>query len=203
MKKYYKAAPTILVVILLSLVFAPKKAVANCLDDLEILSLVEFEGKTACSTYGEMQLEYLRGSFVSSFHQGDFEERHSDYRFSRLAFGSSKLGMRRISAESLDTFLIALLASSFYGELEGKRSALYTIAYVGMANALNVEKPWKTSALLRLFYENVEFDYDFEGNDVVLFAMCFWEYDIPTLPVQAVYKSDAVSRCIKENPFNF
>ncbi|MHA1127384.1 MAG: hypothetical protein ACTSRN_00345 [Alphaproteobacteria bacterium] len=199
---YHKIVLATFFILLASVLFMPKKAEAKCLEDIEILILVEHGVKTACSTYGEIQLDYLRGSFLSSLAKGKFEGRHSGYTASRTTFISPQFGSPKISVESLDVFQLSLLASSFYGGLEGKRGALYIIAYMGMANTLSEEKRRGSAPILDAFYNNVEFDFDYEGDDLVLFAMCFWEYDIPSLPVETVFEADVISQCIKENRYN-
>lgn len=192
----------ILIVSLMSIFFVSKRTGSDCIKDIDVLSLAETDKRSACSTYGQMQLEYLRDNFLYAFANSDIEDEYESYFGSRLAFGSPQIESSKISAEGLDVFQVALLASSFNGELEGKRGTLYIVAYMGMANTLYEEKRREPSLILDAVYYTLDFNFDYEGNNLVLFAVCFWEYDIPSLPAEVVFESKVVSQCIKENRYN-
>lgn len=178
-------------------------AAANCIQDVELLASIEFGDNRACTEIGEIQLEYLKDR--QFFPVDNFDEKYGDYVSSRsaftllhseLLFASKYEGYTPNIRGILNTFQASIFSTLLLGNLEGKRGALYFMAFMEISNKYGRESNLGTPEIFKVFSEIGEFDFRFDGQALKLLSMCFWEFDIPTLPVEAVLDSEAIAKCM-------
>jgi len=195
----------------LSLLLLPFAAKAQCIDDLELLTNIELGVEPACSIYGEIQQLYRSGHLGYSSMKLHGAE-YLAYTHSRQAFYLliSELDLNRRHEEWPENFdfVFRLFQRSLYsytlsGTLEGQRGAFYQAAYWGMVARYGRGELVIKQSLGEALFEIDDFGNFVSSDDFIDFAICFWEFDIPSLPIEVVLESELISSCMESGKYDF